>query len=318
MDAYTNTDADTIPASSNNNNPNSSPTIQENGEHDDEQRMSEANDSQNPLLSETLPADEGEEPQSSKSKWDKFLDLLCSSKGDALNLLFFMIALIWFLLHPIMSITTGEFHKARGMYLDEHAILLHNHHVQPYNAQKDYSYQTFGFDVNQKTVYDGNSSEPSSSLFIHGNSFREDICDGFHRMNSLYGASGAIRCIYVEGNQVLNQNSDDKKMRGMYLVALHPRNSHSSVFSSESIVFVVENFFTNAKDNSNEGTHVRQMLLALLHRLSQGGSWLSRTLLFVLPDQSLQTWADSEETIHSFLDLYASGQLHLLHRYRRP
>ena len=184
--------------------------------------------------------------------------------------------------------------------------------MQPYNAQKDYSYQTFGFDVNQKTVYDGNSSEPSSSLFIHGNSFREDICDGFHRMNSLYGASGAIRCIYVEGNQVLNQNSDDKKMRGMYLVALHPRNSHSSVFSSESIVFVVENFFTNAKDNSNEGTHVRQMLLALLHRLSQGGSWISRTLLFVLPDQRSQTWADSEETIHSFLDLYASGQLQLM------
>jgi hypothetical protein len=42
------------------------------------------------------------------------------------TLLCFFLSIIWYLLFPLVSITTGEL-KPRGIYVDENALLVNNH-----------------------------------------------------------------------------------------------------------------------------------------------------------------------------------------------
>ena len=48
-----------------------------------------------------------------------------------------MLGITWTCCHPIMSVLTGEFHKCRGWFLDEHSIEIRfidsmNNKVQKY------------------------------------------------------------------------------------------------------------------------------------------------------------------------------------------
>lgn len=193
------------------------------------------------------------------TKWDRFLDFLSTKGGQRLNVFLYTLALVWFLAHPLVSVTTGEM-KCRGMYVDERSFLLNDGAVNPYYTNSNYNVE--GVDVYE-----------SSSL-----------CDEFHLMNGAGG--GSVRCV--------------EKEEGMLLVALSPRQPFGMASSQEAIVIVVGNYFNNDNDD------VRQMIQAMLHRLSQEGVWLSRTIIFVLVNEPK---VSIEMTIELFLQMYARGEL---------
>ena len=197
------------------------------------------------------------------SKWDKFLDLL-RTQGFKINVWLYTLALLWFLAHPMVSITTGEA-KCRGMYIDEHSFLLHDGVVDPYNHQMDY---------NVWEVENDNYDNVSS------------VCEGFHRMNGAGG--GSVHCVAKE------------QYNNMHIVSINPRQPYGKAPSSEAIVFVVANFF------NTDGGGARQMVQSILHRLSQEGSWISRSIMFVLGDDTKQS---AEDLVDAFLLMYANGEL---------
>lgn len=205
------------------------------------------------------------------SKWDKFLDKISdgSRKTSVLIRLPYFVAILWILIHPLVSVATGEL-KCRGMYIDESSFLLHN------ARSKYFEFKDFIFHENASP-----SVEPQLD--------QDFECDRFRRI-SARGMGGSTSC---------------STMSDFMLIGVHPRSTHSASDAHEVILFVFDHYV----DDSSE--HVRQMISALIHRLTSSGVWMSRTVLFAMPTTKEM---NASGLVESLLQLYVQGDLSTLSR----
>ena len=217
-----------------------------------------------------------------------------------LSLLLLLLSIVWILLFPMVSITTGEL-KPRGLYVDENSILVHSelfrHHLSRYRRQRD---QSFSHSCN------------SSALN------RYNICDA---IIAEYGLP-CLRHDFRRGQKnhhSMHEGDEDNRRpyfsNSVYQVHLSPRMAKSAAVVESTVLA-----FSYSIDNNDDvlgicnATTIPMMMSifdAIYHGLREA-TWQSRLVIILFVPISSMTSSSTAAAHQSMFSL--SEWLHLYHR----
>lgn len=215
-----------------------------------------------------------------------------------LSFLLLLLSIVWILLFPLLSITTGEL-KPRGLYVDENSILVHSelfrHHLSRYRRQRDRSFR---------------HSYNSSALN------RCNICDA---IIAEYGLP-CLRHDFRRGQKnhhSMHEGDEDNRSpyfrNSVYQVHLSPRMAKSAAVVESTVLA----FSYSIDDNNDDvlATTIPMMMSifdAIYHGLREA-TWQSRLVIVLFVPISSMTSSSSTAAAHQSMFSF-SEWLHLYHR----
>jgi len=212
----------------------------------------------------------------------------------------YTIGLIWILLHPIVSVVTGEL-KCRGLYIDESALEPGNLRVLPYHT----------------------NLLPTLSSSADGGGTGMGMCDAINEATVTRSPFVTKRGrappqkpekvpLSALDNIVCRSHSNATGDTDFDVVRILPASSPAE--PAEAIVLVVDSPSSSGGDRRWDTADLHLNILALVGRLADPKStpWLSKTVMIVSPNsQSAVGKDDLDATIHAFLGAYlgTSGEI---------
>ena len=226
----------------------------------------------------------------------------------------YAIGIAWFLLHPIVSVVTGEL-KCRGSFIDESALEPGNLRVAPYPTDRAGLPRLHGHGRAQGQVRQGgglcaaiSSASTLRSPFVSTRNQRGDQETSGERGELM--SKGNVAC--HEHNVAASAAANGGGLSSFDVVKIEPS---SPAVSSEAVVLVVNPPQSNGDWSSSD---IHLYFLALIGRLADPNStpWLSKTVLMVAPrinNLGLANDATSTddilvETIEAFLNSIGLGE----------
>ena len=234
----------------------------------------------------------------------------------------YAVGLAWFLLHPIVSVVTGEL-KCRGSFIDESALEPGNLRVAPYPTDRS-KLPTLQVDQHSRGKEEPSPSFSPTDLGLcatisSASTLRTPFVAAPRSRRGVQSTSGEERVgLTSRGNVVCHTHNaslistldgGDHK-RSFDVVKIEPS---SPAVSTEAVVLVVNS--PPAEDNVGGGgggswsaSTIHLYYLGLIGRLADPNStpWLSKTVFMVAPRQDRGGTADNQlaSTIEAFLDSY--------------
>ena len=197
----------------------------------------------------------------------------------------YAIGIGWFLLHPIVSVVTGEL-KCRGSFIDESALEPGNLRVAPYPTDRtrlprlDQAHGKAQGDQAQDGYGNGGLCAAISSASVLRTSF---VSTRTRRIGGQETVGGRLELI-SQGNIVCHTHNitSPTKHGGLSSFDLVKIEPSSPAVSSEAVVLVVN---PPPSDGDWSSSDMHLYYLALIGRLADPIStpWLSKTILMVAP-----------------------------------
>ncbi len=231
----------------------------------------------------------------------------------------YAVGLAWFLLHPIVSVVTGEL-KCRGSFIDESALEPGNLRVAPYPTDRS-KLPTLQVDQHARGREDAPPSFSPADLglcaaissastlrtpFVAAPRSRRTVQSTAGEERVGLTSRGNVVCHTHNASSIRTLDGGDHKL-SFDVVKIEPS---SPAVSTEAVALVVNSppADDGGSSSSWSASTVHLYYLGLIGRLADPNStpWLSKTVFMVAPRRDGGGTADDQlaSTIEAFLDSY--------------